>query len=244
MDNQTHEKLEKMNLRGMARAYKNSVELNTQSTPDEFVAHLVDAEWDDRYNRKLTRLIKAAGFRYKVTFEDLDFSLNRNLDKNQMLRFSNCQWIERHQNIILTGQSGVGKSFIVSALGHQACVYGFKTRYYSCSTLFNQLKMSRIDGSYLKEISAVQKFEVFILDDFGIEVFDTKSRLSLLEIIEDRHGRKSTVIVSQLPVNKWHDTIGDATIGDAICDRIIHTAHRIDLKGESVRKLYARKDPA
>jgi len=237
----TLRKLEQMKFYGMVRAFTHTMETGVkhQFTADELVTHLVDAEWDDRYNRKLARLVKNARFRYKASFEEIDFTLNRNVDKNQLLRLATCQWIESHQDCILTGPTGAGKSFIASALGYQACMYGFKVSYWSCAKLFAQLKLSRADGSYLKELTRIQKTDLIILDDFGLAPLDTYSRLTLLEILEDRHGRKSSLFVSQLPVNNWHDVIGDATIADAICDRLIHTAHRIELKGESVRKLYA-----
>jgi DNA replication protein DnaC len=205
----TLQKLEQMKFYGMARAFTNTMEtgVKNQFAADELVSHLVDAEWDDRHNRKLTRLLKGARFRYKASFEEIDFALNRNIDKNQLLR--------------------------------QACMYGFKVGYYPCSKLFAHLKLSRADGSYLKELTKIQKLDVIILDDFGLEPLDAQNRLTLLEILEDRHGRKSSVFVSQLPAISWHEVIGDPTIADAICDRIIHNAHRIELKGDSVRKIYA-----
>jgi DNA replication protein DnaC len=237
----TLQKLEKMKLHGMARAFTNTMEtgVKNQFTADELVSHLVDAEWDNRYNRKLSRLLKSARVRYKASFEEINFSLDRNIDKNQILRLSNCQWVESHQDCIITGPTGAGKSFIASALGHQACMYGFKVGYYPCSKMFSHLKLSRADGSYLKELNEIQKLDVMIIDDFGLETLDAKTRLTLLEILEDRHGRKSSVFVSQLPVNNWHEVIGDPTIADAICDRIIHNAHRIEMKGGSLRKIYA-----
>jgi len=236
----TLQKLGQMKLYGMARALTNTMEAGNKSqfTADELISHLVDAEWDDRYNRKLTRLLKGARFRYNASFEEIDFIINRGLDKNQLLRLSNCQWIESHRDCIVTGPTGSGKSFIASALGHQACMYDFKVLYYPSSKLFAYLKLSRADGSYLKELKKILKMDVIILDDFGLEPLDAKSRLSLLEILEDRHGRRSSVFVSQLPVANWHEIIGDPTIADAICDRIIHNAHRIELKGDSVRKIY------
>jgi DNA replication protein DnaC len=237
----TLQKLGQMKLYGMARALTSTMEAGNKSqfTADELIAHLIDAEWDDRYNRKLTRLLHGARFRYKASFEEIDFTIKRGLHKNQLLRLSNCQWIESHQDCIVTGPTGAGKSFIASALGHQACMYGFKVIYYPSSKLFAHLKLSRADGSYLKELIKILKMDVLILDDFGLEPLDAQSRLSLLEILEDRHGRKSSVFVSQLPVASWHEIIGDPTIADAICDRIIHNAHRIELKGESVRKKYS-----
>lgn len=239
----TLQKLEMMGLRGMLRAFRSTMEtgVKNQFSPDELLSHLVDAEWDDRYNRKLERLLKAAKFRYKACLEEIDFGLDRNLDKNQLLRLSDCGWISRHQDILISGPTGIGKSFIASALGYQACTYGYKVGYYRCSKLFSQLKLANADGSYLKEINRIQKKQVILLDDFGLMPLDAQNRLSLLEILEDRHGRKSTVIVSQVPITKWHDIIGDPTIADAICDRIVHTAHRIQLEGESVRKIYSHR---
>jgi DNA replication protein DnaC len=237
----TLHKLNQLKLYGMARALTTTMEAGNknQFTLDEFLSHLVDAEWDDRHNRKLTRLLKGARFRYNASFEEIDFTLDRELDKNQMLRLSTCQWIESHQDCILTGPTGAGKSFIASALGHQACMYGFKVIYYSSLKMFAHLKLSKADGSYLKELNKILKMDVLILDDFGLEPLDAKSRLSLLEILEDRHGRRSSIFVSQLPVSDWHEIIGDPTIADAICDRIIHNAHRIELDGDSLRKKYS-----
>jgi len=244
MNNQsTLEKMVQLRLHGMVRAFRDTMETGVkhQFTADEMVAHLVDAEWDEKHNRKLKRLIKRANFRYQATIEEVDFTINRNLDKNFMLRLSRCDWIEKHQNIIFTGPTGCGKSFISSALGFQACIHGFKVGYYASSRLFTHLKLSEADGSHLKEMSRLAKLDLLIIDDFGLERLDSSKRLLLLQIIEDRHGRKSTVFVSQLPVTKWHEIIGDATIADAICDRIIHSAHQINLKGESVRKIYKGK---
>lgn len=242
----TLQKLEQMRLFGMHRAFRQTMDtgVKNQFTPDELITHLVDAEYDDRYNRRLIRLVKAARFRYKACFEELDFSLRRNLDKNQLLRLSDCQWIERHQDIIITGKTGVGKSFICSALGHQGCSYGFKVGYFQSSKLFSKLKLAKADGTYLKELRKIEKLDVFILDDFCLKPLDAQNRFSLLEILEDRHGRKSTLFASQLPIKRWHESIGDPSIADAICDRLIHRAHRIDLKGESVRRLYAAKTKA
>jgi len=244
MNNQgTMEKMQQMRLHGMLRAFKSSMETPIQKsfTADELLAHLVDAEWDERLNRRLSRLIKGARFRYQASIQQVDFQLNRNLDKNTMLRFSDCSWIEEKQDIIITGPTGAGKSFIATALAHQGCMYGFKVLYLNCSKLFSQLKITRAEGTYVKELKKLQNQDVLVLDDLGLHPFDTQNRLSLLEIMEDRHGRKSTIITSQFPVNNWHEVIGEPTIADAICDRIIHSAYRIELKGESLRKKYAKK---
>ena len=238
----TIEKLNSMNLKGMARALKNAIETGIGLTADEFIAHLVDTEWDDRYNRRLERLIKEAKFRYKASIEEIDFSFARNLDKNMILRFSDCRWIKDKKNIIITGPTGVGKSFVASALGNQACIHGYRTYYFNCSKLFSYLKASKADGTYVKNLEKIAKASNLVLDDFGLEKLDSQSRLALLEILEDRHGLASTIIASQIPIPAWHDIIGDPTIADAICDRIINSSYRIELKGESVRKKYNKNN--
>ena len=239
----TMDKMQKMKLCGMLRAFNQALETGmiNKVSPDELLGHLIDAEWDDRHNRRLKRLIKTAKFRYQASLAEIDFELKRGLDKAMLLRFSDCGWIKNRQDVIITGPTGVGKSFLVSALGYQGCMYGFKVLYFNCGKLFSQLKLAKADGSYVKEVNRIQKQDALILDDFGIHPFDAQSRLALLEIMEDRHGRSSTVISSQFPVKSWHEIIGEPTIADAICDRIIHSAHRIELTGESVRKKYARK---
>jgi len=240
---ETLSKMQKMKLYGMLRAFNQSLEAGMMNkvTADELLGHLIDAEWDERHNRRLQRLIKAAKFRYQASLEEIDFKLDRGLDKNMLLRFSSSSWIEKKRDIIITGPTGVGKSFLASSLGYQGCMYGFRVLYFNCSKLFSQLKLKKADGTYNKELDRIQKQEALILDDFGMHPFDAQSRLSLLEIMEDRHGRGSTVISSQFPVKSWHEIIGEPTIADAICDRIIHSAYRIELKGESVRKKYAEK---
>lgn len=237
----TMQKLEEMRFAGFVRAYREMTEtnLNKEFTTDEVIAHLVQAEWDDRYNRRLQRLITNARFRYRASFEEIDFSAKRNLDKNQLLRLSSCDWITKNQNVILTGSTGSGKSWIASALGHLGCQQGYKVLYKNCIKLFDELKIAKADGSYFKEINKIEKTDLLILDDFGLKPLDGNQRLMLLEIIEDRHGRKSTIITSQLPVNQWHDVIVDPTIADAFLDRLVHSSHRIELKAEvSMRKTY------
>jgi len=239
----TLEKMDRMSLRGMAQAFRRSLEPAQRAalTADELVSLLIDAEWDERQNRRVSRLMREARFRYRAGFEHIDFDLSRGLDKNQLLRLSDCRWIENHEDLIITGPCGSGKSFLASALGQQACLYGHSVLYWSASKLFENLKLCKADGSYLRELSRLSKRKLLIVDDYGLEVLDTQSRLMLLEILEDRHGRASSLFASQLPVSSWHEVVGDPTIGDAVCDRIVHTAHRIELKGESVRKLYAQR---
>jgi DNA replication protein DnaC len=226
-----------MKLSGMSRAYEmlSATRQSGQMTVDELLSYLVESEWDDRQNKKLHRLIKTARFRYQACVEEVTFAQERNLDKSIFLKLATCDYIEKKENIIITGATGVGKSHIGSALGHQACVKGYKTIYCNVGKLLSQLKMKRSDGSYLREIEKLERQDLLILDDFGLAQFDTQNRLDLLEIIEDRHGKKSTIMTSQLPINKWHDVIADSTIADAILDRLVHNAHRIELKGASLR---------
>jgi len=240
--NATLEKLQEMRLHGLARAYRESMEtgMGRQVTSDELIAHMVQSEWDDRYNKKFQRLVMNARFRYKAGFEEIDYSVNRGLDKNAMLRFSSCQWISKHQVIIISGPTGSGKSFIGSALGYQACNNNYKVLYYNCSKLLDRLKIAKADGSYIREMGKIEKADLLILDDFGIKPLDSQQRLALLEILEDRHERTATIITSQLPVDKWYDLIGEPTIADAILDRLVHASHRIEIKGESMRKIKAK----
>jgi len=238
MNEQTLKRLKQMNFHGMATAFKTTLEDGRMAvmTADEMVAFLVQSEWDYRDNRRTEIRVRQARFRYKANIEHLDFETRRNLDKNQIMRFSDCDFIKKAETIIITGSTGIGKSFIASALGNNACTLGYKVLYANATKLFAKLKMSKADGSYIREIARIEKQDLLILDDFGIQPLDNQSRSYLMEIIEDRHGKRSTIITSQLPVMQWHEIIGENTIADAILDRIVHQAHRIELSGESMRK--------
>ncbi len=236
---ETMSKMKEMRLHGMCRMFE---ELRMSSTAyslshEELVGHLIDAEWDERYNRKISRLRSAAGFRYQATMEDVDYSKGRNIDKNTLISLGRCDWIDRGENILLSGATGTGKSFLACALGHHACLHKHRVRYLNCMKLFSHLKYAKADGTYFKEMKQLQRQDLLILDDFGLKPFDADSRLMLLEMLEDRYASKSVIISSQIPVPLWFDIIGDKTIADAICDRFIHTAHKIELKGGSMRKL-------
>ena len=230
--------MKQMKLHGMARAFQMSLENGSKDrlTADEMVGYLVDSEWDDRSNRRTERRIRSARFRYKANIEEVHFDVNRNLDKNQLFRFSECTFIDKAENILITGSTGIGKSYIASAIGNQACMLGYKVLYANTAKLFSLLKVAKADGSIMREIARIEKQDLLILDDFGIQPFDNQNRAVLLDIIEDRHGKRSTIITSQLPVLQWHDIIGEQTIADAVLDRIVHNAHRIELIGESLRK--------
>jgi len=242
MTQETLEKIKKLKLLGMARAYQTSLENDKlqQLSADELITLLVEAEWDDRLNRNIERRLRNAKFRYQSSIESIDFGADRNLDRNQMMRFAECTYIRKQENILITGSTGIGKSHIATALGHQACTLGFKVYYANMAKLFSKLKMGKADGSYIREISRIERQDLLILDDFGLLPIDNQNRSALMEIIEDRHKKASMIITSQLPVNLWHEVIGEKTIADAILDRIVHDAHRIELKGESLRKTRAK----
>jgi DNA replication protein DnaC len=244
MNEQTLQKMRQMKFFGMVRAFRTSIENGSmiQMTGDEMVSMLVDAEWDDRNNRRIERQMRNAKFRYKANIEQLHFDIDRNLDKNQFMRMAECTFIGRKENLLITGSTGIGKSFIASAIGNQACTLGFKVLYANTTKLFIRLKMAKADGSYIREIAKIERQDLLILDDFGLQPLDASNRSVLMEIIEDRHGNRSTIITSQLPVAQWYEVIGEQTIADAILDRIVHDAHRMELVGESIRRRQRNKN--
>ncbi|QEK52757.1 ATP-binding protein [Pedobacter aquae] len=238
MNTNTLEKMRSMKFFGMFHAFKSSLESGQTDgyTGDELLAHLLEAEWDYRQNRRIERQLLYARFRYKATIEEIKHYIERNIDRNQLMRLAECSFIDRNENLLITGSTGIGKSYVASAIGHQACFSGYRVLYASTPKLFAKLKMAKADGSYSKEILKIERQQLLILDDFGIQPFDAQNRAALMEIIEDRHGKSSMIITSQLPVGKWHELIGEKTIADAILDRIVHDAHRMELQGESMRK--------
>ena len=238
MNEITLKKLRQMKLLGMANVLEASI-ANTQRenlSCDEFLSVLVDAEFDDRTNRRIERNIRNARFRYKASIEEVDYDVGRNLNRTLLTRLASCSYIDKAENILIAGSTGIGKSYVASALGNQACTKGYKVYYSNTKRLFTKLKISRADGTYLRELSRIEKTDLLILDDFGLQELDSFGRNALMEIIEDRHGKKSTIIVSQLPVSLWHEIIGEETVADAILDRIVHNAYRFELTGESLRK--------
>jgi DNA replication protein DnaC len=243
-NNQTIEKLKQMRLGAMAELHLRHLKDNrtNKSTADEYLALLTDHQWEDRQNRKIERLLKLAGFKQPANLADIDYVQNRTLDRNMFERLATLDFISRKENIIITGASGVGKSYLGQALGHQACMMQYKTMYSNTARLLKKLKLSKVDGTYLNELGRLLKADLLILDDFGLQSFDNHAREALMDIIDDRHNKTSTIIASQIPVSAWYDIIGEGTIADAILDRIVNSSHRIDLKGESLRKGILKKE--
>ncbi|PKP17416.1 MAG: ATP-binding protein [Bacteroidetes bacterium HGW-Bacteroidetes-21] len=203
---------------------------------DELLNLLLQAEWDGRENQKSNRRLQNAHFRFSASIEEIDWVTPRGINKTQLLRFTDASFVKNAENILVTGPTGVGKSYMATALGHLACQQGYKVSYFLAQKLFATLRMSKADESYMKLIKRIERQDVIIIDDFGMQPLDQTTRMMLLEIIEDRHQTKSTIIASQLPVEKWYEVIGESTVADAILDRLVHTAHRIELSGESMRK--------
>ena len=235
---QTMDKLKTLKLNGMLRGLEeqsSSSEFDSLSFDERF-GLLVDRETIERENSRLKTRLKKAKLRQQACFEDIDFRHPRGLDKSMILSLGTCRWIRDHQNIIITGATGVGKSYLACALAHRACMDGYKVRYYRSSRLFRDLHAAQGDGTYLKLLKTISRFHVLVIDDWGLENLKDQQRNDLLEILEDRHGIQSTIIAGQLPVEHWHDVVGNPTIADAIMDRLVHNAHKISLNGDSMRK--------
>lgn len=225
--------------KGMAKQWESLVETKQlhQLSLNDGLNLLLQAEADHRQNNRELRLLKAAQFRYKASVPELKFSAERGLNKEQILALSTGTYLEKGQSILITGATGCGKSFLASALGHQACTQGKITYYFNFKKLMFKLKTCRLEGTIARQFTKLAKADLLIIDDFGLQVLDHQQQQDLMEIIEDRHARKSTILVSQLPVSCWYEIIAEQTIADAILDRLVHTSHRIELKGESRRKL-------
>ncbi len=235
---QTIEKLKQMRLTAMAQLHLQYVRDNgvANINADEYLALLTDHQWEDRQNRKIQRLLKQAGFAQSANLAEVNYAQERNLDKNMFARLGTLDFMARKENIILTGASGTGKSYLAQALGHQACMMEQRAIYANTARLLKRLKLCKVDGTYLKELDKLLKTDLLILDDFGLQSFDNHAREALMDIIDDRYNKASTIISSQIPVSAWYDIIGESTIADAILDRIVNSSHRLDLKGESLRK--------
>jgi len=238
MNEITLTKMKQMKLFGMHGAFKTAIETGRTDdyTLDQFVSMITDAEWDDRTNRKIERMIKNARFHYKASVENIIYDKQRNIDQLKIMRLAECEYIEKNENVLITGSTGVGKSYIATALGYQACIQGYRVMYFNTTKLFSMLKIAKADGSYLRLLAKMERQKLIILDDFGLQPLDGQNRIALLEIIEDRHSKGSMIVTSQIPVTGWYEIIGEKTIADAILDRLVNQSTRIELQGESMRR--------
>lgn len=236
---QTIAKLEEMKLYGMKKAYeeRRAKPDHKDLSFDEFFSLVVDDEHISRQNRKLKRLMNDARFKLSnANLEDIDYRQPRGLQKNSVLNLQNTTWLENHQNILVTGPTGVGKTFLACAYGSFACRQGYTALYYRWPRLFGDMYSSRGEGRYMKHLRRLAKADVLVIDDFGLNPLSDTDRKDFLEVIEDRYLAGSTIIASQLPIKEWHEFIGEKTIADAIMDRILHLSYKFELKGGSMRK--------
>ena len=238
MRQQTIDRLHELRLTGMAQALEEQLRISDMESLDfeDRLGLLLERETTVRDDRRLTRLLQMAKLRLPAAVEDIDFRQPRGLDRSVVLRLAGGQWIHDHDNVMVSGATGTGKSYLACALGHSACRHALTTRYYRFSRLLGELALARADGSYTKLLARLAKAQLLILDDFGLSPLTDTERRDLLEVLEDRYGRRATLITSQLPFDHWHDVMGDATFADAILDRLVHNAHKITLKGVSMRR--------
>ncbi len=234
----TVEKLKEMRLKGMANAYEDQMQTPDIASLcfDERLGLLVDREQTERENRRLKTRLTNAKLKQQASMEDIDYSDKRKLDKAQLLDLGSCRWLKEHNNLLVTGGTGAGKTYLACALAQKACREGFTSLYLRLPRLFGDLTIAKGDGRYSKLLMRYSKVDLIILDDWGISPMTGENRRDLLEILDDRYEKKSTLITSQLPVDKWHRYLEDPTLADAILDRVVHNAYRVEMGGESIRK--------
>jgi len=244
LNHPTFDKLQALHLLGMKKALVDQLNQNDIHTLsfDERFGLLVDREMLEKENRKLQTRLRQAKLKQQASVEDIDYRQPRGLDKSLMLHLSSCQWVKTHQNILIIGPTGTGKTYLGCALAHKACLEGYSSYYARLPRLLPEVIIAKGIGTYMKILKDLAKTDVLILDDWGLMTMSAEHRRDLLEILDDRHDRRSTIVTSQLPIKLWHEAINDNTLADAILDRLIHNAHRIELKGESMRKMMAKKN--
>ncbi len=238
LNHPTLDKLQDLRFTGMAKALTEQMALPDidELSFEERLGLLVDREMTEREDRRLTTRLRQAKLKQNACIEDIDFKQPRGLDKSLILDLAQCQWIKRHLNLLITGPTGVGKTWVACALAQKACREGFTSLYLRLPRLLQELPIAKGDGTYTRLMNRLAKVDVLILDDWGLSKLIAEQRRDLLEILEDRHDTRSTIVTSQLPLDQWHHIIGDPTLADAILDRLVHNAYKINLKGESMRK--------
>jgi DNA replication protein DnaC len=234
----TLDHLGQLKLHGMARAYEAVLSMPVQDQPsiNQFMARMTEAEILDRTQKRTGKFLLQSKLRYNAVLEQVHCNTNRNLSQEKLMMVADCSFIERAENLLITGATGCGKSFLACAIGRQACSFGYRTLYFGINRFLEKISNSKLDGSFVKLLNQIEKTHLLILDDFGLHPLDGITRLALLQMLEDRYGKKSIIITSQLPIAKWYAYIGESTIADAIMDRLSVNAHRFELKGESLRK--------
>jgi DNA replication protein DnaC len=243
LNEQTMTKLHAMKLNGLADAYEEQRQQPRMAdlSFDERFGLLIDRQWRCREERSLTMRLQNAKFKFQACIEDVDYRAARCLKRSQMEQLSSSEWVRFHQNAIVTGAAGTGKTFLACALGQKACRDGYRVRYYVAAKLFRELTQAHADGSFMSLSTKLLRTDLLLIDDWGMETLTEAQHRDLLELLDDRHGFGSTLIASQFDTELWHGMIGNPTVADAIMDRLIHSAHRIALKGESIRKLQGQK---
>ena len=238
LNHPTLDKLHELRFIGMAKALTDQMALPDidELSFEERLGLLVDREVTEREDRRLTTRLRQAKLKQNACIEDIDFKQSRGLDKSLILDLAQCQWIRKHLNLLITGPTGVGKTWVACALAQKACREGFTSLYLRLPRLLQELPIAKGDGTYTRLMNRLAKVDVLILDDWGLSKLIAEQRRDLLEILEDRHDTRSTIVTSQLPLDQWHHIIGDPTLADAILDRLVHNAYKINLKGESMRK--------
>lgn len=241
----TLDQLSELKLHGMARAFEEQLAMAdiSELSFEERLGLLVEREATERASRQLTARLRKAKLREQAAIEDINWRAKRSLDKRQVLRLSSCQWVADHLNVLITGKAGVGKTFLACAFGHKACREGYTALYLRVPRLFRDLAIARGDGSYDKLLKSYARTDLLILDDWGLAPIGAAERRDLLEILEDRYGARSTLVTSQLPVDSWYEVIGDPTLADAILDRLVHSAYKLAMQGESMRSNWAQAAP-
>lgn len=238
MKNESLEIMRTLKLSGMADAYQAALGLpiNQQADTHEMIANLIDAEKQHRWHKRMKMFLRLSKLRYQANIQDIDCSKKRNLSKEKLMLLTDCAYLDRGENILITGATGCGKSYLACALGNNACVNGYRTLYFNMNRFTEQITLAKTDGTLIKWMDRLKKAKLIIFDDFGLQVITHQVKLILLQILEDRYENAATIICSQLPVSKWHQYFDEPTLADAILDRIIPKAHRIELKGKSLRK--------